>query len=470
MPGDVAKTLHDNLAAIKAWNGPEDQKQALIREQLAKANAKLQEVSATDPQTRRTALDDAGAAAQAFADASTFGAAGLVSDALSGGGFQANRDFRVANKAAATDSSPISMFLANALGALATPIPGGALLKAVPKGAGLAARIGTAAGEGAMQGLLAGVGENAGTSGDPTGLGHGMAAGGLGAAGGLALPVAGQVFNAGTTLGKAMLGKSVGQGAMDIAGRVEREAAPWYRAAAKEGDAAVAAGRDMTPITQALESQTAKPFADMIRKSETFAGANEPTVLRETYKLMSTTARKAEKQIEGSPEHLAQTSLLLGDINLAKTRLRDAAKDIMPSLDPAILARREIGKSEKAFAENSDLANLVIKGTDISGKKLTMNTTEAWRKKIDGYTPNEARAAYDAVLARLKDIPEFSSNPLTAFNVVPSVVRTTLGAKRLQPILEMLAEKAGLPARRYVAQQGAGLAGRGIAGLLGPIE
>lgn len=470
MPTDIAKTLRENLAAIKAWNGPEQRKQELIQDQLAQASAKAKELSANDPETRRTMLDDLGAAAQSFADASTFGAAGVVSDALSGGGFQANRDFRAANKAAAMESSPATMILANALGALATPLPGGAVLKAAPRTAGLLARIGRAAGEGAVQGMAAGVGENIGTSSDPTGLGHGIAGGALGGVAGTLLPMAGRLTDYGTTLGSAMMGKTVGRGATSFAERVATEAAPLYKAAEREGTAAARGGVDMTPIANVLESQTVKPFADMIRKSEKFAGADEPTVLREAYKLMSTTARKAEKQIEGSPEHLAQTSLLLDDINLAKVRMRDAAKDIMPSLDPAILARREIGSAEKAFTDASDKANLLIKGTDIAGRKLTRNTPEAWMKEIASYTPAEAKAAYDAVLARIKDVPEFSSNPITLFNVVPSVMRTAMGTKRLQPILEALAVKAGKKLPERTAQPMAGRVARMGAGLLGPLE
>ena len=313
-----------------------EQELARIRGQKPKAVdvdaelARLRTAQPSQPAAPTTVdrLRSAGAVAQTFADASTFGAAGLVDDALSAmatspvGGmrenFAARRAERRTNRENLSGGARIGATVA---GALANPV--GAGFRAA-QGSGLLWRATVGAGNAALQG-----GAMAGAEGlddlSPEGIKRAATAAlyggqaGLLTAGALGLgakAVSGintlrRVGNA-TPIDKVAFRMLDDMGVADDAlyGAVRREA----------GEIGT------TPAIQdVLESQTVKPFADRIRKSETYAGADDATVLIESYKLMSNAQRRAAKQISGTPDFLADVELQRSDIGLAKKRMMGAA-------------------------------------------------------------------------------------------------------------------------------------------------
>lgn len=188
MSDTIQQMLRKRLAEAKARNASQEE----IAQEIAWAQEALDAESAKDPERKRTGWDDLGSAARTFSDAQTFGVSGLLEDALSSGQlgapnlakFREARDSRKRDKAAVRESSPLLSTAAELVGSVATPIPGGAVLKGAKTGAGLLKTGAYAAREGALQGFLAGMGENIGTSDDPTGLKSGVMGGTVGGAAG----------------------------------------------------------------------------------------------------------------------------------------------------------------------------------------------------------------------------------------------------------------------------------------------
>jgi hypothetical protein len=459
---DIAARLKKRLAAAST---PEARAQ-----EVAWAQEAVEQLSAKDPERKRTALDEIGAAAQTFSDASTFGLSGLATDVLSPGSFAADRASRRQSKEAFRGAHPVLATGLEVTGVLATPIPGGTLLKGLPK-AGRAVRLGR---------TLTDVGLQAGTAGTvgsineatPEGLKRALGRGVRSAGTGMA--IAGPLGAFGGTIARgasrAKMAKKLDKQALNLADELKHASEINYGEVAKTA-------RPTQAVTDVLETRTIKPYADMVRASERFANADDPTVLREAYKLMSRAERKAEKTIEGTPEFLAELEMKIGDIPLAKERILTAAeapsrvltpprsddpllsfferdwgiKPIqlmgsasMPKLRSTVQKHARLASKVDAFEEGADQAERIIMGTSVKGKKLRVKSTGSYLRKIGEMPPENADAALRGALGRLLETPHVSTNPLTGLGLIPSLVRTPLGYSRLRPVLKALDARRGL--------------------------
>lgn len=489
---EIAKAI----AAIRAQGGDE----AAVQRYLASigatevkqdpATAALQDVNAASHRERtarvRAAqnaadralgpMDQLGALANSFTDAATFGGAGLLTDmadaALTGRTFSANRQARKMARESLTGGERVGATLA---GALANPV--GTLVKA-PAGAGLLGRTRAGLLDAAAQGGLTGAVENL-NSADREGIATAVRGGLLGASTGAA--TAGVVGGA----------QGLASGANTLR-RVARATNPDVRAfelrdAIAKADAALygAAGREARnvgttqEIRSVLASQTVKPFADMVRRSESHGMATDAETLLETYKLMSAAQRKAAKSIEGTPEFLADLELRNRDIGVAKGRMLDAADapsgnlpPPMPSMRPAVQAHAKAEGEYAAFRDTYDAVRRVLGDKAVAGKKLTLDSPEALRRAIRDMTPEEASLALEATLGATRGTARLSSNPITLFGVIPAAFRMAHAPSQVNPFIALLEKQAGkqpsLFSNPVVSERVRGTAVRTMSGLLSP--
>lgn len=317
-----------NLAKLKAANRPP--------EEIARYLETERETAVPE----QSALEQIGAGAETALDAATLGGSGLVADLVGAAGDESFADMRKARaerKALFRKSHPILGTGLEVAGALATPLPGagvaklgetglslgGALIRQAPQTAGWLARTAGAAGDAALQSGVAGtVGNLNDLSAEGVkqalGAGAGSAAlggiigGGLGSAAEMGTRAVGRIRNMGRLDKAAFALKD------DLAKLDEENFGQAIQEARATGTT--------PPIHDVLESQTIKPYADMIRRSETHAGKSDAEVLIEARKLMSQAEREATKSIEGTAEHRAKQALARSDIGLAKERMLQAAE------------------------------------------------------------------------------------------------------------------------------------------------
>lgn len=113
----------------------------------------------------------------------------------------------------------------------------------------------------------------------------------------------------------------LGQNVLDRTTRMRAADATNYGQAATEG-----AATGSTPaVAQALARPDIAPYAAVIRNSRTFAGADDNTVLREAYKLMSERQGTAGARLANATDFKAGTALEKSDIGLAQQELKTAA-------------------------------------------------------------------------------------------------------------------------------------------------
>lgn len=450
----------ENLRRLKAAQRPREE----IDEYLASERE--------DPSFTRDASDLAGGLAQTAADAASFGLVGLGEDAataLAGTGdygtrFRLNRDLRQENKRAVADllppvqipGSPLSLrpaTMARLAGTALNPV--GRLTKAPAEAAGFLRSAANLGREGALQGLLQGAGEHAGTSEDPTGLRHGgqgaVVGGTMGAvAGGLGAGIR-YAGNIRRDLANAATAKNLGDRAHSIDDAVER--LDNYNYGKAEREAVV------TPEIRAVLARDpkAKEIAAEIRADAEYQGVpmDDAQVLMAAYRRLSTQQRRAEATLRRSESGDVGYDPKLSEgtvqnIKTTKGRLLSAAEAPteegyagIPSLRPAIISKAKSEGAREAFERGAEMADRIALGKNVKPGKLLQNSPAAWEREIADYSLPEARRALQGVRGYTKEIPELSAQPLTTFNVVPSVVRTGLALKRLRPFVAQLEAKAG---------------------------
>ena len=225
--------------------------------------------------------------------------------------------------------------------------------------------------------------------------------------------------------------KDLGKNVVDRTNAMRTADATNYGTAAAEGSA----GRASPAVTAALAKPDIAPYADIIRQSRSFAGADDNTVLREAYKLMSERQGTTGARIANANDFKAGTSLENRDIGLAKQELSQATTDAsggspaMPSFPKANAAHAEAAGNIKAVQQGADDASRAMSGKDVAGKKLDKNSLAAVLQRTKGYTPEQASAAAEGILGRLSDNVGLQYDPsittgfgLTkGFGVIPSL-------------------------------------------------
>lgn len=215
---------------------------------------------------------------------------------------------------------------------------------------------------------------------------------------------------------RSKLASSLGKASMARDATMKAVNNALYGKAAAEG-----AGLTHPDVTAALESPDIKPYADAIRNSSTFKGADDATVLNETYKLLTERQGTLGSRMAASTDFKAGTSLEKGEITAAKKTLLDAADKIMPSYRNAVSTAREMAGQRDAFRTAADATSRIVKGTPVAGKKLSVNSPEAFQSSIQKMTPKDAKAALEGVMGRLHAAGIFSTLKGGAGKVAPYV-------------------------------------------------
>ena len=330
----------DPLDALRKMHGPSEAEREIAR------TGGVSEVSARDPERRRTFGESAGAAASALLNSATLGASGLIDDALSSGTFAGNRAFRRQE----TESLPPAVRLAAEIGgAVASPIGsvgtaakalkaaktlqeargaakllkiGGTLVPQAAKGAKLGERILRVAGDAAAQAGIAGTVNNldeVSGEGAKNALVEGAKSAAMGAGvGGTLGSIAG--------VGARLASRTRNLPKLDkTAFKIKDE-----MAALDAANYGTAAGEATTtpPIREIIGHKVVAPYADKVRAVAEAEGRtiNDAEVLMEAYKMMSRAVRATDKSIEGTAEFLADKEATKRIVNALKGRMLNAAE------------------------------------------------------------------------------------------------------------------------------------------------
>lgn len=172
----------------------------------------------------------------------------------------------------------------------------------------------------AMQAALFGGASGVLQSDPNAGVGDRAKSGAIGAGVGA---VAGKAGEAMTNVVRALASKSLGAQALARKATMATTDAQNYGAAAAEG---AANGGTSPAIQQALAAPDIAPFVEVVKQSRTLQGADDATVLREAYKLMSERQGSLQNRIINANDFKAGTSLENKDIGAAKQQLLTAAE------------------------------------------------------------------------------------------------------------------------------------------------
>jgi len=438
----------ENLRRLKAANSPREDIDAYLKSERK------------SPVMTRDVNDRVGAFAGMAADAAGFGLPGLVEDIATSTSlnpktawsqFQQSRDLRAEGKRDLATMPDMPLPLPNGMmlnvspstvatvgGSLLNPF--GRLTKTAKAGAGVIRQALAMGKEGSMQAALQALGQYAGTTNDVTGLGHAIPAAVMGGGVGTVMGGVQGTIPLLRSVKDAVQGKNLGDRAHEIADDIAARSGPAF---ARVGAQAKAIGT--TPeIDAALTSKTIKPFGDRIKTAEATESLSPAEQLLEARKLMTRVQKKVANQQEGTAEHLADAELLNRSIGSAKGRLDAAANQSgITELESAVLGHRTMKQEQQAFERGSDMAERIILGKDVAGKKLLLNSPAAWERQIAGYTPAEAARALQGVQGRLKEVPELTSNPVGKFGIVSSTAKAILAPTRMQKYIDLLMQKAG---------------------------
>ncbi len=468
------------IKAIRAQGGTDNDVEAYLRsvgavevkagppQRVLDARAKARQATNEAERTNRSKLDDIGAIAQTFSDASTFGVGGIVDDALASmepterfgnsglpllrrkpGAFTAARDAR---KASRESLSGYDRTLATVGGAVANPV--GTVFRGARAGAGIIKTGLLGAREGAVQGALTGFGENVGTTeGAKDATLSGAVYGGLF---GGAIPASFRLGEKAKHIAKIFNAPTLGKVSDDLYGTMNVVDDVLYGEVRKE------AGRTGTSpaIKETLESQTIKPFADLIRRKEATSGLNDAETLIEAYKQMSRAQRKTGKPMEASVEHMAEKELDIASISKAKGRMLDAAERIdevdipgevpmsllhpagAPGLRTAVREHAEQASRINSFEEMADAIEGVLYDKSVKGSKLQLKSPEALAKRIKQMSPEQAEVALKAVYGRSRETIRLAPNPLSGYGVRPAIYHAVRAPGQIAPFVRLLEEQA----------------------------
>lgn len=246
--------------------------------------------------------------------------------------------------------------------------------------------------------------------------------------------VAGKVADVAGTAVRGLLAPTLGEATAARAAATTAKDATAYGAAATEG----AAAAPHPAVDAVLDSPDIKAFADMVRGARQFAGADQGTIVRETYKLMS-------KQQSGLAKRLADqgfdaaTKLAHDNIGLAKQELMNAADQIMPSFRSAVSGHAEMMSQKGAFDTAAEATRRALQGTHVAAKRLATQSPEAVHETLKQMREESAKAALEGTLGRLKEYNHVSINPLKLFGAGPMV----RNAAKVAPQVGLLDQIAG---------------------------
>ena len=458
--GTVDDANHEVILVGRQLGGPQSGQRYRSRAEVAAANRADAGEDFTDRDAGGTLLENT-------INNATYGASGNIIDALSPGDFATNRRMREDLTAKLT---PRDRDLSTIAGAFLNPV--GRIFKA-PREAGMAVRGITATADAALQGgAQAALTSLGGTSEDDlsdavsqakTGAALGVGVRGLLGLGGATARSAKSLFEAArspkldaTRFGMEDLMKADDKLHFD---QVRREAASVGTSPA---------------IKSLLRSQTIKPLAVAVRKSEAGGKLNDAELLLRVYRGMSNAQRKALATMAKTTEEEFAASLSNESINLAKGRIKEGVMTDLPTFSAANAVHSVHRTNIEAFEATADAVSDIIGKKTQKGKNILLKSPEALRRAILKMGPDEAAFALDGTYGRMREIWKLSPNVIEAFGIPGAVARTAQAPRQINPFLRMLEERAGLrqgpleQGVRGLLERSAEVAPRIAGGLLSP--
>lgn len=243
------------------------------------------------------------------------------------------------------------------------------------------------------------------------------------------------------TLGKTALARKTAMETTDAAN---------YGKAAAEGNISAS---QPTPqaVTNAMAASDIKPYIAEIKASRTMQGANPAAIVREAYKLMTERQKALQGRIINSSDYKAGSELEKADIGAAKRKLLHVSDNIMPTFRKAVYEHADASKATEAFRAGADATKRIAGSGNGAAKNLERKSPEAFMESIESMSPEEAKAALQGILGRLKEV-NVSMNPLSMFRI-PRKARTF---KEMLPYIEALDKKAGNKASSALGALGIG--------------
>ncbi len=198
-------------------------------------------------------------------------------------------------------------------------------------------------------------------------------------------------------------------------------------------------------LRQTLARPDIAPYVKEVQASPSLAGADDPTVLQEVYKLMGARQRMLGRGMVADPTNFkAGSALEQADIGNAKEALLAAADPVMPSFREAVQAHAAAAGEQEALYTGADAARRQIGGKQVAGKRLTGQSLDAILRDIKQMTPGEQRAAAEGILGRLGENMSPNLNLFKAFGLP----RAAVNVSRVGPLLR--ASDAGNPLQQML--------------------
>lgn len=258
-----------------------------------------------------------------------------------------------------------------------------------------------------------------------------------------------------TTLGRTIAARTGGQAAMDMKAAMKAADDVAYGKAAEEG-----AGHH-GPLTPAFGKEDTAPYIETIRKSRQFGNADDATVLREAYKLMSEHQGKLANTMANASDFKAGTKFGADEARLAKEELLGASDQVMPSFRAANAQHAAMAAGRDAFRVAADATKRIASGAAPAAKNLETKSPEAFKAAIGKMTPAQALDALDGLFGRLKSQTSVTANPLKLFGIPSDAAKVA----KMAPYVRALDKQAGTTALPSLWQRN--LTAYGMSGLFG---
>lgn len=192
-------------------------------------------------------------------------------------------------------------------------------------------------------------------------------------------------------------------------------------------------------VQQAFNAPDISPYVQAVRNTRQFANADDATVLREAYKLMSEHQQRLGNAIADAADFKAGSTLQRNEAGLAKEQLRDAGETMMPAFPEAVAGHAENAGVQNAIGQGADAAQVAMGYAQPAGDRLHLDTPEAFSKAFKSMTREEQLAALRGALGRVRDNLKITANPFSVYGFGSSALR----AGRAAPVVQELDQLAG---------------------------
>lgn len=472
--------LRAELARLKAAGAPREE----IDAEIAAAQSVIDEISAQDPERQhKPSLVEqtltTGLANPAFLETAGnswgLGVPGLVADAIDAAvtprTFSQNRESRKLRR----ESLPAGERLgAEVIGAVLSPANG---LVSASKGAGRLKRTGAAMADAGIQSGVTG-GLNAVDDYTPEALADAARVGGKaglvgGVTGGVVGGLSGSASRTAQRLGSV---RRLDKQALDLERTIKEQTKKNYGIADAEATATppitkflsddpvvgkqVADSRFIADYTRTAQND-AQTAMDVYRRLSDDEGAILDAVGNKTategqqgklkliraakQKLLAATEEKTPITTLGRAKSVDSPYSDTPDRVVTQESRQEVIPAGIPSLRPAIDAKRVAEQERSSFERGSDMARGLGASKVLAGKNiLPEGKAHYLEEEIPKMTPREAQLALSAFLGRGSEAVRASNNPIGLFGLASSAARLPLTMYRTRDVVEALEKQAGV--------------------------